>query len=119
MNIVRGSLLLLPLGGVLYAAASRTHRAEREVLKATLNNNPSYGLLNAWSAMEREVSLKNSFDTKRGKNKQIRDAVSRSLHLSKADQRRLKTLARQRNGVAHALDGRKSRPGVTFSLSYG
>ena len=77
-------------------------------MKAFVSNNPSYGLLNAWAELEYQVNQNHKISFKKSPNKQMIAIVADSLSLSKSDKKRLKSISRQRNGVAHALGGRSS-----------
>ena len=81
-------------------------RAQREILKAVLANNPSFALLNAWSELEYQVSKKIRMDRQNSPNQQVIKEVSKSLRLPKKSATRLRSISQKRNGVAHAIQGR-------------
>ena len=83
-------------------------RAQKELIISLLTNNPSYGLLNAWSELEHQVKSTAKLSKLKPKNEQIIRECERSLSLSKSEVTRLRSLSQSRNGVAHALEGRKS-----------
>ena len=97
-----------PLLSILKRISKSNPRAQSGLMKAFVSNNPSYGLLNAWAELEYQVNKKHKLSFKKSSSKQIIASVSDSLSLSKSDQKRLKSISRQRNGVAHALGGRTS-----------
>lgn len=97
-----------PLLSILKRISKSNPRAQSGLMKAFVSNNPSYGLLNAWAELEYQVNKKHRLSFKKSSSKQIIASVSDSLSLSKSDQKRLKSISRQRNGVAHALGGRTS-----------
>ena len=83
-------------------------RAQTGLIKAFTTNNPSYGLINAWSELEFQVRKNTDISFKSSASKQVISACTKTLSLSKTDQKRLKSISRRRNGVAHALGGRSS-----------
>ena len=83
-------------------------RAQTGLIKAFTTNNPSYGLINAWSELEFQVRKNTDISFKSSASKQVISACTKTLSLSKSDQKRLKSISRRRNGVAHALGGRSS-----------
>jgi hypothetical protein len=83
-------------------------RAQKELIISLLTNNPSYGLLNAWSELEHEVKTTTKSSWLKSTSEQIISECERSLSLAKSEVTRLQSLSRTRNGVAHALDDRKS-----------
>jgi len=97
-----------PLLSLLKKISKSNPRAQSGLVKAFVSNNPSYGLLNAWAELEYQVNKNHKPSSKKSSSKQIITFVSDSLSLSKSDQKRLKSISRQRNGVAHALGGRTS-----------
>jgi hypothetical protein len=97
-----------PLLSLLKKISKSNHRAQSGLVKAFVSNNPSYGLLNAWAELEYQVNKNHKPSSKKSSSKQIIAFVSDSLSLSNSDQKRLKSISRQRNGVAHALGGRTS-----------
>ena len=97
-----------PLLSILKRISKSNPRAQSGLMKAFVSNNPSYGLLNAWAELEYQVKKNDKLSFKKSSSKQIIASVSDSLSLSKSDQKRLKSISRQRNGVAHALGGRTS-----------
>ena len=97
-----------PLLSLLKKFSKSNPRAQSGLVKALVSNNPSYGLLNAWAELEYQVNKNHKPSYKKSSSKQIIAFVSDSLSLSKSDQKRLKSISRQRNGVAHALGGRTS-----------
>jgi len=97
-----------PLFSLLKKISKSNPRAQSGLVKAFVSNNPSYGLLNAWAELEYQVNKNHKPSSKKSSSKQIIAFVSDSLSLSKSDQKRLKSISRQRNGVAHALGGRTS-----------
>ena len=78
-------------------------RAQEGLIKAFLSNNPSYGLINSWSELESQVGDQIDLDFKQSKNKQIIEACSEKLCLSKSNRNRLRRISQKRNGVAHAI----------------
>jgi len=97
-----------PMHVLLKKISKSNPRAQSGLIKAFATNNPSYGLLNAWAELEFQVKKTETISFKKSANKQIIVLVSEALSLSKSDQKRLKSISRQRNGVAHALGGRMS-----------
>ena len=97
-----------PLLSLLKKISKSNPRAQSGLVKALISNNPSSGLLNAWAESEYQVNKNHEPSYKKSSSKQIIAFVSDSLSLSKSDQKRLKSISRQRNGVAHALGGRTS-----------
>ena len=97
-----------PLLSLLKKFSKSNPRAQSGLVKALVSNNPSYALLNAWAELEYQVNKNHKPSYKKSSSKQIIAFVSDSLSLSKSDQKRLKSISRQRNGVAHALGGRTS-----------
>jgi len=97
-----------PLLSLLKKISKSNPRAQSGLVKAFVSNNPSYVLLNAWAELEYQVNKNHKPSSKKSSSKQIIAFVSDSLSLSKSDQKRLKSISRQRNGVAHALGGRTS-----------
>lgn len=97
-----------PLLSLLKRISKSNPRAQSGLMKAIVSNNPSYGLLNAWAELEYQVSQNHKISFKKSPNKQMIAIVADSLSLSKSDLKRLKSISRQRNGVAHALGGRPS-----------
>ena len=94
-------------------------RARSGLFKAFATNNPSYGLLNAWSELEFQVNKHKDISFEKSKSKQIIAACTKSLSLSESDQERLTLISQQRNGVAHAIGGRSppTWSNVLFVLS--
>ena len=97
-----------PLLSLLKRISKSNPRAQSGLMKAFVSNNPSYGLLNAWAELEYQVNQNHKISFKKSPNKQMIAIVADSLSLSKSDKKRLKSISRQRNGVAHALGGRSS-----------
>ena len=97
-----------PLFSLLKRISKSNPRAQSGLMKAFVSNNPSYGLLNAWAELEYQVNQNHKISFKKSPNKQMIAIVADSLSLTKSDQKRLKSISRQRNGVAHALGGRSS-----------
>ena len=97
-----------PLLSLLKRISKSNPRAQSGLMKAFVSNNPSYGLLNAWAELEYQVNQNHKISFKKSPNKQMIAIVADSLSLTKSDQKRLKSISRQRNGVAHALGGRSS-----------
>ena len=97
-----------PLHFFLDIFSTTRPRAQKELIISLLTNNPSYGLLNAWSELEHEVKARTKLSWVKSKNEQIISECERSLSLAKSEVTRLQSLSRTRNGVAHALDDRKS-----------
>tara|TARA_B110000467_G_scaffold69638_1_gene63274 strand:+ start:210 stop:596 length:387 start_codon:yes stop_codon:yes gene_type:complete len=94
------------LQNVLKLFSQTNSRAQSGLIKAFVTNNPSYGLLNAWSELEFQVKKHTTISNKKSASGQIIAACTASLSLSKSNQKRLKKISQQRNGVAHALGGR-------------
>ncbi len=95
-----------PLQIILKLFIKANPRAQSGLIKAFVTNNPSYALLNAWSELEFQVKKHTIISNKKSSSGQIIAACTASLSLSKSDQKRLKMISQQRNGVAHALGGR-------------
>lgn len=102
------TIMKTPMHLLLKKISKSNPRAQSGLIKAFATNNPSYGLLNAWAELEFQVKKTETISFKKSANKQIIVLVSEALFLSKSDQKRLKSISRQRNGVAHALGGRMS-----------
>ncbi len=97
---------LVPIKAAFRLVSQTNPRAQREILKAVLANNPSFALLNAWSELEYQVSKKVRMDRQNSPNQQIIKEVSKTLRLPKKSATRLRTISQKRNGVAHAIQGR-------------
>lgn len=95
-----------PFQFVLKLFTKTNPRAQSGLIKAFVTNNSSYALLNAWSELEFQVKKHNNISFKKSVSQQIIAACTKHLTLSKSDQKRLKSISQQRNGVAHALGGR-------------
>ena len=66
---------LAPVKAAFRLVSQTNPRAQREILKAVLANNPSFALLNAWSELEYQVSKKVRMDRQ---NSQINRSSRRS-----------------------------------------
>lgn len=109
MNLLSsGTFPLVPIKTAFRLVSKTNPRAQREILKAVLANNPSFALLNAWSELEYQVSKKVRMDRQNSPNQQIIKEVSKTLRLPKKTATRLRTISQKRNGVAHAIQGRDS-----------
>ena len=97
---------LVPIKTVFRLVSQTNPRAQREIFKAVLANNPSFALLNAWSELEYQVSKGVRLDRYSSPNQQIIKEVSKSLDIPKKSEARLRSISHKRNGVAHAIQGR-------------
>jgi hypothetical protein len=106
--LFRSKPIKSPFPFLLKIFTNTNPRAQTGLFKSLTTNNPSYGLLNAWSELEFQVNKQVEVSYKKSANKQIISECTNALSLSKSDQKRLKSISRQRNGVAHAIGGRSS-----------
>ena len=80
---------LAPVKAAFRLMSQTNPRAQREILRAVLANNPSFALLNAWSELEYQVSKKVRMDRQNSPNQQIIKEVSKTLRLPKKSVTRL------------------------------
>lgn len=85
----------------------RNSRSRREILYSYLSNNPSYGLINAWSELENEVRFYRDLQYSVISSDLVIKECVKVIGLSNKSKKRLKSISQMRNGVAHALPKRQ------------
>ncbi|MEC7255337.1 MAG: hypothetical protein VXV76_01855 [Candidatus Thermoplasmatota archaeon] len=85
----------------------RNSRSRKEIFYSYLSNNPSYGLLNAWSELETDVRFHIDLPKSQINSDVVIKECTKTIGLSSRNKKRLKSISQMRNGVAHALPKRQ------------
>ena len=88
---------------------SENRRADIELLKSRVQNNPSFALINAWAILEDQVKKvdMNGYWNADAKSKFIISFCKDKLRLNISQEKRMESISQMRNGVAHAIPERK------------
>lgn len=89
---------------------SGNRRADTELLRSRVQNNPSFALINAWAILEDQVKKGDSrgYYAASVRSKFMISYCKDKLGLSPLQEKQMNSIALMRNGVAHAISDRKT-----------